>query len=52
MGRYGRKKSDYKNLEETQVSNINEVSKDDDEYNSAMDKNDIHYEENQDGDVK
>ena len=47
-----RKKSDYENSEETQISNISEVSKDDDEHNSAIDKNDIHYEEKQDGDVK
>ena len=47
-----RKKSDSKKLEETQISNINEVSKDDDEHNSAIDKNDIHYEEKQDGYVR
>ena len=35
-----------------QLSNISEVSKDDDEHNSAINKNDIHYEEKQDGDVK
>ena len=31
---------------------MSEASKDDDEYNSAIDKNDIHCEEKQDGDVK
>ena len=51
-GKIWRKKSDYENSEETQISNINEVSKDDDEHNSAIDKNDIHYEEKQDEDVK
>ena len=38
--------------EEINISNISEVSKDDDEHNSAIDKNEIHYEEKQDGDVK
>ena len=33
-------------------SNISEVSKDDNEHNSAIDKNDIHYEEKKDEDVK
>ena len=47
-----KKKSDYKDSEETQILNINEVSKDDDEHNSAIDKNGIHYDENQDRDVK
>ena len=48
-----RRKLDYKDSEETQISNISEVSKDDDdENNSAIDKNDIHYEGNQDEDVK
>ena len=47
-----RRKPDYKDSEETQVSNITEVSKDDDGNNSAIDKNDIHYEGKQDEDVK
>ena len=51
-GKIWRKKSDYENSEETQISNISEVSKYDDEHNSAINKNDIHYEETQDGDVK
>ena len=51
-GKIWRKNSDYEKSEETQVSNINEVSKDDDEYNSAINKDDIHYEEKKDGDVK
>ena len=52
-GKMWKKNSDYKDSEETQISNINDqVSKDDDEHNSAIDKNDSYYEENQDGDVK
>ena len=47
-----RRKSDYKVSEEKQISNISEVSKDDDEHNSAIDKNDIHYEGKQGEDVK
>ena len=43
---------DSEDIEEIRISNICEVSKDDDEKNSAIDKDDIHYEENQDGDVK
>ena len=40
-------------LRRRQFPNISEVSKDDgDEHNSAIDKNDIHFEENQDEDVK
>ena len=51
-GKMWRIKSHQNDSEETQISNINEVSKDDDEHNSAINKNDIHYEEKQDGDVK
>ena len=51
-GKMWKKKSAYKDSEETQISNISEVSKDDNEHNSAIGKNDIHYEEKQDGDVK
>ena len=40
------------NSEETKISNISEVSKDDDEHNSAINKNDIHYEEKKDRYVK
>ena len=46
------RKSYYKDSEETKISNISEASKDDDEHNSAIDKNDIHYEGKQDEDVK
>ena len=42
-----RKKSNYKDSEETQISNISEVSNDDDEHNSSINKDDIHYEEKQ-----
>ena len=51
-GKIWTKKSDYDNSEETQISNINEVSKDNDENISAIDKNDIHYEKKKYGDVK
>ena len=45
-------KLDYKYLEERKISNISEVSKDDDEHNIFINKNGIHYEEKQYGDVK
>ena len=51
-GKTWRKNLYYKNSKEKQISNISEVSKDDDEHNSAIDKKDIHYEEKQDGNVK
>ena len=51
-GNMWKKKSNYEDSEETQISNTSEVSKDDNEHNSAIDKNDIHYEEDQDGYVK
>ena len=51
-GKIWRKTSDYKNSEETQISNISKVSKDDDEHNSTINKDDIHYEEKKDGDIK
>ena len=44
-GNMWKKKSDYQDSKETQISNIGEVSKDDNEHNSAINKNDIHYEE-------
>ena len=47
-----RRKEDSKDIEEIEIANISEVSKDDDEHNSAIDKNDNYYEENQDGKVK
>ena len=51
-GKMWTRKYEYKDSEETQISNISEVSKDDDEHNNAIDKNDIHYQEKQDGYVK
>ena len=51
-GKTWKKKSDYEDSEETQNSNISEVSKDDDEHTSAINKDDIQYEEKQDGDIK
>ena len=50
-GRMWKKKQDYKDSEETQISNISKASKDDDEQNNAIDKNDIHSEGKQDEDV-
>ena len=47
-GNMWRRKPDYKDSEETQISNISEVSKDDDECNSAIDKNSIQNEGKQD----
>ena len=52
QGMMWRRQEDSKYIEEINISNICEVSKDDDEHNSAIDKNDIHYEKKQDGDVK
>ena len=43
-----RRKEDYKESEETNITRLNEVSKDD----SVVYNNDIHYDENQDKDVK
>ena len=51
-GKIWRKNLDYENSEETQISNISEVYKDDDQHNNAINKNEIHYEGKQDGDVK
>ena len=47
-----RRKEDSKYIEEINISNISEVSKDDNEHNYATDKKSIHYKEKQDGDVK
>ena len=43
-GNLWRRNSQYKDSEETQISNISEVSKYDDEKNSAIDEIDIHFE--------
>ena len=42
LGKIWRIKEDSKYIEEIKISNINEVSKDDDEHNNAIDKKDIH----------
>ena len=47
-----RRKEDSKDVEEIKISNINEVSKDNDEHNRGINKDDIYYEEKQDGDIK
>ena len=52
LGKIWRIKEDSKDIEEINISNIDEVSKDDDEHNYTIDKKGIHYKEKQDGDVK
>ena len=52
LGKIWRRKEDSKDIEEINISNISEVSKDDDEHNYAIDIYGIHYKEKQDGDVK
>ena len=52
LGKIWRRKEDSKDIEEINISNISEVSKDDDEHNYAIDKKGIHYKEKQDGYVK
>ena len=47
-----RRKEDSKDVEEIKISNISEVSKDNDEHNRGINKDDILYEEKQDGDIK
>ena len=47
-GNMWRRKLDYKDSKVTNIPSINEVSK----YDSVVDKNDIHYDEKQDEDVK
>ena len=51
-GKMWRRKQDSKDIEEVNISNINEVSKDNDEYNRGINMDDIIYEEKQDGDIK
>ena len=46
------RKTNYKVSKERQISNISEVSKDDDEHNSAINISGIRYEGKQDEDVK
>ena len=45
LGKIWRRKEDSKYMEEIKISNISEVSKDDDEHNYATDKKGIHYKE-------
>ena len=52
LGKIQRRKEDSKDIEEINISNINEVSKDNDEHNRGINKDDILYEEKQDGDIK
>ena len=47
-GKSWRRKEDSKDVEETKISNIKEVSQDDEEYNSVVDKNGIRYDGNKD----
>ena len=47
-GNIWRRNPDYKDWEETQISNISKASKDDDEKNNAIYKYDIHSEGKQD----
>ena len=51
-GNIWRRKEDSKNIEETKISSIKEVSQDDEEYNSVVDENDIHYDGKQDEDIE
>ena len=46
------RKSDYKDSEETKLPSINEVSKDNVEHNSVVDKSDTHYDGKKYEDVK
>ena len=45
-GKSWRRKVYSKYIEETKISNIKEVSQDDEEFNSVVDKTDIHYDGN------
>ena len=47
-----RRKEYSKYVEEINISNISEVSKDKDEHNRGINKDYILYEEKQDGDIK
>ena len=51
-GKIWRRKADSKGEEETNISNIKEVSQDDEEHNSVVDKNGIHYDGKHDEYVK
>ena len=45
-GKSWRRNEDSKDIEETKISNIKEVSQDDEEFNSVVDNIDIHYDGN------
>ena len=47
-----RRKEDSKDVEEIKISNISEVSKDNDEHNRSINKDGILYEEKKNGDIK
>ena len=49
-GKSWRRKEDSKDIEETKISNIKKVSQDDEEFNSGVDKIDIHYDGYKDDD--
>ena len=51
-GKMWRRKENSKYVEEIKISNISEVSKDNNEHNRGINKDDILYEEKQDGDIK
>ena len=51
-GNMWRRKEDSNDVEETNISNISEIYKDNDEHNRGINKDDILYEEKQDGDIK
>ena len=51
-GKMWRRKENSKDVEEIKISNISEVSKDNDEHNRGTNKDGILYEEKQDGDIK
>ena len=51
-GKIWRRKEDSKNIEETKISSIKEVSQDYEEHNSVVDENDIHYDGKQDEDIE
>ena len=47
-----RRKENSKYVEEIKISNISEVFKDNNEHNRGINKDDILYNEKQDGDIK
>ena len=51
-GKMWKIKENSKDIDEINISNISEVSKDNDEHNRGINKDGILYEEKQDGDIK